>query len=97
MLEKYVTTHLYEIFKHLQQSKCGTTFYSDLSKVDVPTSNIAIVWTPMFVWYAVRCISNNGHQQDTHLQEIWLRVQNVLTIQGAIVNIIEGDILHMTT
>jgi hypothetical protein len=31
------------------------------AKVKVPKSNIAIIWTPIYDWYVVRCGSKNRH------------------------------------
>ena len=36
-------------------------------KVHVRNSNIAMMWTPIFKWYVVRCGSRNKHQKDTHM------------------------------
>ena len=59
-------------------------------KGDMPNSNIAIMWTPIFEWYVVMCGSKNRHPKDTCLKEIGLCVQNELTILGLVVNIIWG-------
>ena len=50
-------------------------------KVDVPKSNIAII----FEWCVVRCRSKNERQKD-----IGLRAQNILTLLGAIVDMTGG-------
>ena len=57
-------------------------------KVDVPYSNIAIILTPIFKWYVVRCGSKNRHQKHMHLKEIGLGAQTMLIILGSVVNII---------
>ena len=44
----------------------------------------------MFEWSMVTCGTKNGHQRDMCLKEIRLRVQNMLTIQSVIVNMISG-------
>jgi hypothetical protein len=70
---------------------CGT-------KVDVPNSNIAIIWTHVFHWYIkfiLRCGSKNGHEKDMCLVKVRLRAQNMLTILVSIVNMI-GE-TYMTT
>ena len=64
----------------------------NLDKVDVPISNIATIWTPIFEWYAVRCESKNRHQKDMCLKRIGLRAQNMFTILGSIVSMIGGPI-----
>ena len=38
----------------------------------------------------VGCGSKNGHQKDMFLEAIGLRVENLLTILGSIVNIMGG-------
>ena len=40
----------------------------------------------------VRCGSEIGHRKDTCLIEIGLRAQNMLTILGSMVNMIEADL-----
>ena len=57
-------------------------------KVDVPKSNIAITWTPIFEWKVVRCGSKNGQLKDISWIEIGLGAQNMLAILGAVVNMI---------
>ena len=69
-------------------NRCGT-------KVDVPNSSIAIIWTLVFEWYMVRCRSKNGHQKDMCLVEVELRAQNMLIILVSIINIIAET--YMTT
>ena len=44
-------------------------------KVDVPKSNIVIIWTHVFEWYAVRYESKTSHHKDMCLKEIGLRFQ----------------------
>ena len=34
-----------------------------IHKVDVPKSNITIIWMPIFDWYVVKCESKNWHQR----------------------------------
>ena len=63
--------------------------------VDVPHSNIAVIWTPICEWYVVRCRSKNEHQNDMCLEEIELRSQNMLIILESIVNIIGGGYLYI--
>ena len=65
----------------------------------MPNPTTSLNRTPTFGWYVVRCGSKNGYQKDTCLQGIGLRVQNVRTIPGSIVNIM-GDLpggRYMTT
>ena len=57
-------------------------------KVDVPKSNIAMIWTSMFEWYMDRCESKDRNQKDMYLKEIGLRAQNMLTILGSIIVIV---------
>jgi hypothetical protein len=60
-------------------------------KVDyVPKSNIAIIWTPIFERYVIRCESKDEHQ--TKMCCIWKRsigpcAQNRLIILGSTINI----------
>ena len=65
------------------------------SRVDIPYSNIARIWTPIFEWYVVRSGSKNGHQKDLCLKETRTCAQNMLTILSPIVNMIGGS--YMTT
>ena len=58
--------------------------------VDVPKSNIGIVYTPPFEWYVVRCGSMNIHKKCTCIKKIRLCAHNILTILESIFNIIEG-------
>ena len=48
------------------------------TEVDMPNSNIMIIWTPLFEWYLVMCGSKNGHQKYMCLKEIGLCAQHVL-------------------
>ena len=68
------------------------------TKVNVPKSNIAIIWTPIFEWYVVRCGSINIHQKYMQgLKEIGLCALSMLTIRGSMVNMmawIEGGDLY---
>ena len=41
-------------------------------KVDVPKSNIAIIWTPIIEWHVGRCGSKSGYQKDMCSKEIGL-------------------------
>ena len=61
-------------------------------KADVPKSNIATIWIPIFEWCVVRCGSKNGHQINIRIKEVALRDQNVLTILNWVVNVIEKDL-----
>ena len=61
-------------------------------EVDVPKSNIAIIWTPTFEWYVVRCGSKNGHQKCVYMNEVTLHAQKHDTILGSIINIIVKDL-----
>jgi hypothetical protein len=45
---------------------------------------------PIFEWCVVSCVSKNGHQKDIGSKEIGLCAQNVRTILGSKVNMIEG-------
>jgi hypothetical protein len=49
--------------------------------------------TPIFVWCAIRCELENGHQEDLCLKEIGLCAKKLLTIVDSIVDIIEGAYL----
>ena len=44
------------LFKARDKTVCA-------SKVDMPRSNIATIWTPMFEWYVVGYGSKNRHQK----------------------------------
>ena len=59
------------------------------TKVQLPKSNTIIIWTPIVEWYVVRCGSKNWCQKDMCLKEIGLRAQDILTILGSLVNMIE--------
>jgi hypothetical protein len=61
-------------------------------KIDMPKSNITIMWTPIFERYAVRCESKNRHQKDMFLKENRPCAQIKLTILGSTVNMIGGTI-----
>ena len=63
--------------------------------VDVPKSTTETTWTPLFEWYVVRCGSKNWHQNDLYLNETGMRAQNMLTILGSLINVIDGA--YMTT
>ena len=52
---------------------------------------MTITWTPTFEWYMLRYKSNNEHQKEMCYKQNGLRVQNLVTILGSIVNMIEGD------
>ena len=54
----------------------------------MPKSNIAIIWTPLFECYVVRCESKNGDHIDICLIEIGLRAQNLQVMLGSMVNMI---------
>ena len=41
-----------------------------ICKLDVPKSNIAIIWTPMFERYLVRCGSKQTHTKKKHVVKI---------------------------
>ena len=41
--------------------KDNQVLHGKLHKVDMPKSNIAIVWTPLLEWYMVRRESKNIH------------------------------------
>ena len=58
------------------------------TRVDMPNSNIAAIWTPIFEWYVVRLRPKNRHQKSMWLEEIGLTPQNMITIVDSIVNII---------
>lgn len=53
--------------------------------------NIAIIWTPMFEWYVIRCGAKNEHQNTMYFKDIGLDAQNMLTL-GSIHNKIRGDL-----
>lgn len=55
-------------------------------KVSGPNSVTNLKWTPLSDWCVVRCGSKNRQQKEIMgLQEIWLCVQNVLSILDSIV------------
>jgi hypothetical protein len=64
-------------------------------RVEVPNSNIVIIWTCISEWYVVIYGSNDGHQNDTCFKEIGLHAQNMLAILHSIVNIVGGT--YITT
>ena len=64
-------------------------------KKDVPKPNTTIVWIPISEYSMVRYGSKNWHQNSVSLSEIVLHAQNILTILGSLVNVIEGT--YMTT
>jgi hypothetical protein len=70
------------------QQNCAPTFEWCVIKVDMPKSNIAIIWTPTFGWYVFRCEFENKHKKDMCLKKIGLCVQNMLTILGLVINMI---------
>ena len=47
-----------------------------------------MIWTPICVWYVVRCGSKNGHQKDMCSKVIGLHVSNMLIIQVSTINMI---------
>ena len=57
----------------------------------MPSSNTAIIWTPVFETYVVRCGSKNGYQRDTNSKEIGRCAQNMLVILGSMINKYWGD------
>ena len=57
---------------------------------DVPYSNIARIWMPIFEWYVVSHGSKSGHQKDMSSKESRLRAQNMLPILDPIVKMIRG-------
>jgi hypothetical protein len=59
-------------------------------KVNVPKSNIEIIWASIFEWYAIRFIFEDKHPKDTCLKRIGLLAQNMLTILRSIINTIVG-------
>lgn len=74
----------------------GSTRVSiDVYRVEVPNSNIEIIWRPIFEWYVMMYGSNAGHQNDMCFEEIGLCAHNILTILHSIVNIVRGT--YMTT
>ena len=53
------------------------------AKGNMPNSNIAIIWTPIVEWFAVRCAQKNGHENDTCLIETGLQtLYNANLFQG---------------
>lgn len=62
------------------------------SKVDVPESNIEIIWTPKFKWYVVGVNVRRDNQRDMCLKKIGLRAQHMITIAGSTFNMIGGHI-----
>lgn len=66
------------------------------ANVDGPNLVTCFNRTPMFEWYAVWCGSNNGHQNDTCLKEVGLRVSNNITILNSTFNIVEEEDSCMT-
>jgi hypothetical protein len=74
-----------------------------MTKVDVPKFNIAIIWTPIFEWYVIRCGAKNEHQNTMYLKEIGLDAQNMLTLgfihdkmQGAYTAVMSTRIFTLT-
>jgi hypothetical protein len=67
--------------------------YLITTKAEVPNYNTTIIWTPIFEWYVVGCGSKNRHQNDTYFKEIGLHARDLITILGAIVNVIWGGAL----
>jgi hypothetical protein len=60
-------------------------------KVSEPNSGTYFKWTPIFEWCVLSCGSKDGHQKDImHLEEIGLRVQQLLTMLDWIFNMIGG-------
>lgn len=58
-------------------------------KVSEPNSVTYHKQALIFDWSVIRCGSKNKHHNDMCLKEIGLRAQNLLTIQGLVVNIIK--------
>ena len=50
----------------------------------------AIIWTPIFEWYVVRCGSKKGHQEVMCLKEIGLR--SIVKVIHSKINIIRGPV-----
>ena len=48
--------------------------------------------SPLIRWYVVRSGYKNGQQKDTCVKEIGIRVYNMSTILGSVVNMIGGSI-----
>ena len=60
------------------------------AKVDVPNLMTSLNQTSILEWYVVRCDSKNGYQNDImRFKEIGLSGQDMITILGLIVHIIE--------
>ena len=79
----------------LWDSKCFTCYSksSHQFNVDMPNYNTTIYmhWTLIFEWYAVRCVSSNGHQKRHIFKRDWTSFQNILIVLGSIVDTIRGD------
>lgn len=63
-----ISTSIPSVIEQMQKFPIAFRTYSfnvmhDFCKVDVPSSNTTITWTPVFEWYVVRCRSKNGHQK----------------------------------
>lgn len=69
----------------------GSTWVSvEVYRVEVPNSNLEIIWTHIFERYVVMYRSHDGHQNDMCFKEISLHAQNMLTILHSIVNTVGG-------
>ena len=64
-------------------------------KVDIPYLVTYFMYAPKFEWYMGWFGSKTTHQKKHVLKEIRLRVQNMITILGMIVNMI-GKMSHTT-
>ena len=61
------------------------------AKVDVPDLVTSLNQTSILEWYVARCDSKDGYQKDImQFKEIGLSGQDMITILGLTVHIIEG-------
>lgn len=58
----------------------------------MPESVTCLNQAPIFQSYAVWCGSKNGYRKDFGLQEIGVRVQNMIVDLGSTANIIGGPL-----
>ena len=58
----------------------------DCIEVDVTNSVAYLIWTYVFKWYVVWCVSKNGNHKDMCLKETGLRAQTKTTILSSILS-----------
>ena len=57
-------------------------------KLDVPNLVTDLNHAPMFEWYVVWCGFKNEYRKGTCARKIGLRVQNMITILGLVINVV---------